>query len=451
MKLSSCSHDEYQKAKFFQYRDNYNLQGQSAEYGDLNDACVKLVAFNNHSKGTRRQKVSAPNKQCSKKSNLAHIGNGKKELAIFLERKNIEQLVVVCKDSKLKKDAISNKTFPNPKPKDPHQLDLDVLDFQQQHMINRDVESNSLFTEDQPLLNGSRRIMNDKQYMSCDLMDETASNSSVICSPQKLNTLDTFWFSSGSELPTLENVHEDEIPTNELVQNEEPVFSWKESPNPVKTDIVRPLTNSTCSTHDVELTPPSSAVSGSVASDDSITQDFSFLEELSHATVVEDKRPKWQNSICQSLEVTFVPVEPSLRQLRDLYRRKKKSKANKFHRRNHFRERHLRPRNSLRQFTPFMIDPGLWRRQDKSSLKGYGILKRNKLHLNNREQIVKNKARKLAFCQTQLFESAKKDKLKVELRQKKKASKVRSQFENALSSINNRLFRQNQFWKMLPG
>lgn len=209
-------------------------------------------------------------------------------------------------------------------------------------------------------------------------------------------------------------------------------------------------TNSASDVIDLEPTPPSSTTSESIVSDSCSDSDYIFSEYFSHLNcqnkeTVEESLACQDNMLCKTLQVAIVPLEPSLNQLRQLHRRRKRAKTRKVNNQTSFRENRLRPSHSLRQFTPFMCTPLTSKSREKHGKRGHNTQKVSHGHQNTGKRV-----KKQISCQTQLFLNIKDDQLKRELGQKKQTMKFRNTFENALDSINKRIFRQSQIWKMLP-
>lgn len=452
MTSSSCS--SYRRTKTLPERHKYHLQNNSYRTCEkiLKDACVKLVPLKSFGKVNREPKVYSkkPRTTCEDTT----IENGKKEIAIFLEKKNAESLPTLLQNNEPEMENVtfSSNTFLKTK-KSLGDQDYEALHHHQQKPISKinlaSLAENGLF------LTGLKKVTDKEKGKSCN---ETVSNSdSSVCLSQELGVPDAFFHHASLEpVLILEKVSENEISNNFLKQNKEKVCIGNEIIKSQLTDN-RTQTKNHNDNVDLKLTPPSSSiVSGgtspsiSTISEDCHAPDYYSLEDLNKQTTTGASSKCQDTSLGESLEVCIAHYEPSLYQLQHLYQRRNRPKAKRFKKLSRYRESHLRPRSSLKKFIPFMIStlPTSTRRKNGSTTNG--SLKMDKLCLGDKSQVRKRRAKNRVPCQTRLFANNKQNQLII-LNQKKEAIKLRNKYENALDSINKRIFRQSHFWKMLPG
>ena len=257
------------------------------------------------------------------------------------------------------------------------------------------------------------------------------------------------------------------------------LLGWEKLAEPLVCEVKTPLSSGNSSIVDLDLTPPSSVASKrslfeDTSCEDGFLLDFDMLpDETAKADV--DKKVLTEN-ICNKLCVEIVRFEPTLCQLQALYRRNEAS-GTATH--NTCRKRFLRPKNSLKQFVPFMFEQAEYmkkrnktRRSPKifhstpkvndtdsanKNTKGQKVKKgacigrkfeKKQLKIAlKRKKAIEIRQLKLTLKQKEAFE---KKQQKLVLSQKKETSKHRNKFENALDSINRRICNQNSFWRTLP-
>ena len=230
---------------------------------------------------------------------------------------------------------------------------------------------------------------------------------------------------------------------------------------PVECEVKTPVTSKNSSNVDLDLTPPSSIASGRGLIEDS--ESTSLEEELDNNI---DNKIFTDKNKCKELCLQLVLIEPTIKQLQSLYSRN-----------DHHKQFSLssRPKRDRKQFIPFMFEQAKYMKKrkprssslfhsspkvnDTSSEKVREKTSNTNLRLNRmyeekqikidrkRKKAIKMKQLRLALRQKEAYE---KQQLRLALKQKKEALKWRNKFENALASINRRIYHQNAFWKMLP-
>ena len=379
----------------------YKCRGNFWKKEHLMDACIEIPHLNVLPKRTKRQNTY--------KAENASIN--KKELVVMLEKINVQLPALgLANNTPSWNTPYNSNKFPN----------LKEMDSQRKKINNKEVVLSHLIPEKQSLLNRMTKDANNDLSSSSEFLDKTMLNLDSLCRSEMPVP---FWYNDELEpTPTLEVSHRD---------NFVPLFNLN-----IDTPVLTPgrimPTNSGSAKIELEFTPPSSSTCDSIVSCSTSDSEDSFAENVANL-----------EGLVQ-VQVAIEPCVPSLRQLQDLYRRKKRTKTKKVNYRTSFRERRLRPSNALRQLTPYMIEAPLHKKHGKNSLlkkRGENSHKRHK-----KRSAITTKA----SCQTQLFLNAKQHLLKLEIQQRKQAIKFRNKFENALDSINQRIFRQSHFWKMLP-
>ena len=277
-------------------------------------------------------------------------------------------------------------------------------------------------------------------------------------------------------------VDDKELVRNHMTENDALLYLQKMA-EPLFQEIKTPLSSGNSSV--VDFTPPSSVASArSIIEHTSTTlEDINSIPEPSIKTVRVDlnNRMLKDKYRCRDLRIEVHLFEPTLRQLQVLQRRNQTSQIVS---RNNCGERSLRPKSSLKKFVPFMFQHAKYMRKkrkwkdstqpfhstpksddslvvDKVKKKRTGIKISSSSELNNSTKLQKKRRKlsrkqkqarevkelKLKLKQKEMFE---KKQLKLALKKKKEALKKRNKYENALDSINRRIYNQNKFWRMLP-
>ena len=260
-------------------------------------------------------------------------------------------------------------------------------------------------------------------------------------------------------------------------------LGWEKLAEPVVCDVKTPVTSANSSLADLDLTPPSSVISGSslfgerlTPLDDRVILDFDQLPTLTEKVEV-DGQILADKHVSKELQVEVICFEPTLYQLQPLYKRRKRCSTATQDNCGEQRNQRLRPKSCLKQFIPFMFEqakqmcnsrikhsqkkrcrntksqvfhstpkardcPGIKKEMyEKRSTAGKAV---RQLRINKRPN---KKQLQLVLKQKETF---RKKQLKMALQQKKEALKDRNKYENALISINRRLLNQNAFWRMFP-
>lgn len=257
------------------------------------------------------------------------------------------------------------------------------------------------------------------------------------------------------------------------------VLCWEKLSKPLLCEVKTPVTSEGSSVVELDLTPPCSVASESCMSeeyglssfeDSLVSLDFNTLSDNNEKV---DKPFLTDYNKCRELHVEIVSFQPTIRQLQVLYRRKTLGKGTHAN----YGQISLRPNSNIEKVTPSMLNQsnlaeGLRKRKkitqlpnvlhstnnsiqvkkNKRKVKDVAKLKAEKRVKHKKQNNVMNqkitneiKLQKLAEKQKEAF---RKKELKHILEQKKKAIKDRNKFENALGSINSRIFNQNSFWKV---
>ena len=289
------------------YQDRYKCRVNSWKKEQLMDACIKIPYLNVLPKRTKRQNTY--------KDENASIN--KKELVVMLEKMNAQLPALrLANDTPSWSTPYNSNKFPN----------LQERDSQRKKINNKEVGLSHLIPEKQPLLNRMTKGANNELSSCSEFLDKTMLNLDSLC---QSDTPVPFWCDDELEpIPTLEVSHKDNfVPFNLNIST------------PVLTPGRMPM-NSSSAKIDLEFTPPSSSTCDSIVScsasdsEDSFAENFAYLESLAQENVASK-----DDTLRKQVQVAIEPFEPSLRQLQDLYRRKKRTKTKKVNNRTSFRER----------------------------------------------------------------------------------------------------------------